>query len=430
MKKILVVDDENVSLMMTENILAERYDVSCASSGEQAVEMFGRQRPDMVLSDLRMPGMSGYELQHTLNEKAGRAVPFMFMTADTDDATESRGFENGALDFIRKPFRADVLLRRVGNILRAVDMKRAATTDPMTGLLNKSSAHAAIGEMCRTSQGVLMMVDLDSFKPVNDIYGHSAGDMILVRFAEILQAVVRSSDVVGRIGGDEFIVFCQNVREEIVIEKKSRFINRCIVEAAQELLGKDCAIPLGASIGCAFAPTDGTEFAELSQKADKALYEVKRNGKHGFRFYSSVDSSQKQKNGKDALSAVVQILGERTKEKGAFVLPFEQFRSVYRFLVRLNANYGTRSWLVTLNIRLEDGLDSAKICEDFLSALRPSLRKSDVVTESARGQFLVLLMHSEFENIDMILDRIRVAWKNLGGSLLLESEVREISSEI
>ncbi len=196
MKKILVVDDENVSLMMTENILAERYDVSCASSGEQAVEMFGRQRPDMVLSDLRMPGMSGYELQHTLNEKAGRAVPFMFMTADTDDATESRGFENGALDFIRKPFRADVLLRRVGNILRAVDMKRAATTDPMTGLLNKSSAHAAIGEMCRTSQGVLMMVDLDSFKPVNDIYGHSAGDMILVRFAEILQAVVRSSDVV------------------------------------------------------------------------------------------------------------------------------------------------------------------------------------------------------------------------------------------
>ncbi len=202
------------------------------------------------------------------------------------------------------------------------------------------------------------------------------------------------------------------------------------MEAAQELLGKDCAIPLGASIGCAFAPTDGTEFAELSQKADKALYEVKRNGKHGFRFYSSVDSSQKQKNGKDALSAVVQILGERTKEKGAFVLPFEQFRSVYRFLVRLNANYGTRSWLVTLNIRLEDGLDSAKICEDFLSALRPSLRKSDVVTESARGQFLVLLMHSEFENIDMILDRIRVAWKNLGGSLLLESEVREISSEI
>ena len=75
----------------------------------------------MVLSDLRMPGMSGYELQQALQKEMQKNIPFMFMTADPDEETESKGFENGAMDFIRKPFRPDVLLRRVGNILQTVD---------------------------------------------------------------------------------------------------------------------------------------------------------------------------------------------------------------------------------------------------------------------------------------------------------------------
>ncbi|MBR1629280.1 MAG: response regulator, partial [Lachnospiraceae bacterium] len=112
MKKIMIVDDEQISLMMTENILSTQYHTVCATSGRDAIGLFFKEQPDMVLSDLRMPGMTGYELQQELEEKAGVQIPFMFMTADHDDETESKGFENGALDFIRKPFRADVLLRR------------------------------------------------------------------------------------------------------------------------------------------------------------------------------------------------------------------------------------------------------------------------------------------------------------------------------
>ncbi len=110
-----------VTLMMTENMLCGHYITFCASSGEEAIEIYRRECPDMVLSDLQMPGMSGLELQQALQKEMQKTIPFMFMTADHDEDTENMGFENGAMDFIRKPFRPDVLLRHVGNILQMVD---------------------------------------------------------------------------------------------------------------------------------------------------------------------------------------------------------------------------------------------------------------------------------------------------------------------
>ena len=91
--------------------------------------------------------------------------------------------------------------------------------DPMTGLLNKASSEFEISQLCQSAKGALLMIDLDSFKLVNDIHGHAMGDKILITFAEILRAVVRPIDVVGRLGGDEFIAFCQHVSDESVIEK-------------------------------------------------------------------------------------------------------------------------------------------------------------------------------------------------------------------
>ena len=103
--KIMIVDDEHISLAMTEHILSTAYNVVCATSGEDAIRMYFKENPDMVLSDLRMPGMSGFELQQELQKQSGHQIPFMFMTADMDEEIESKGFEIGALDFIRKPFR-------------------------------------------------------------------------------------------------------------------------------------------------------------------------------------------------------------------------------------------------------------------------------------------------------------------------------------
>lgn len=418
MKKIMIVDDEPVSLMMTEHILATTYQTVCATSGSEAIELYQKERPDMVLSDLHMPGMTGYELQSALQSESSDQIPFMFMTADQDDATESKGFENGAMDFIKKPFRADVLLRRIGNILQTVEkiqgLRQAAVIDPMTELLNKASSEEEIRAACKTAQGVLMIIDLDSFKLVNDIYGHAMGDKILIRFADILRAVVRPIDIVGRMGGDEFIAFCQNVRDEAVIEKKARFINTYIVEAAKEFMGEDMQIPLGASLGCVFVPTEGTDFASLFKKADKALYQVKQNGKHGYHVYCDERAGKKADSFVASdLANTVKILRERGKAHGAFLLPYEQFRTVFQYLVRLTENYSRTIW--TLLFTITEDEDAAtplnELVEQFLEVLRTSLRQSDVITQSSKNQCIVLLSELKANDIEVVTDRIMSAWE-------------------
>ena len=413
MKKILIVDDEQVSLLMTDHILSTTYQTYAVSSGFQALDVFERENPDMVLSDLRMPGMSGLELQQRLTELYGRNIPFMFMTADQDDATESKGFENGAMDFIRKPFRADVLLRRVDNILQTVEklntLKSAAETDRLTGLLNKASVVDEIDALCHKNQGSLMMIDLDSFKLVNDIYGHAAGDKLLVAFADILRSAVRSNDVVGRIGGDEFIAFCQKVSEEPVIADKTAFINERLVSAAKEIMGEDMNIPLGASIGCVFAPDEGSDYATLFKKADKALYIVKQNGKHGYRVYRDTETGDdREQPVVSDIANMSRILGERNRAKGAFCLSFEDFRVVFQFLSRVNVNYKRSVWMILFSVSspAESGLPMDTIRE----LLRSSLRQSDVVTQNGRNQFMVLLLEMSPQNIEVVIDRIMDKW--------------------
>lgn len=420
MKKIMIVDDEQISLLMTEHILASEYLTVCATSGVEALQFFKKENPDLILSDLHMTGLSGFELQQKLQKDYSVNVPFMFMTADTDEETESRGFEIGAMDFIRKPFRADVLLRRVGNILQTVeqiqDLKRAADTDPMTGLLNKASSQVEIGRLCQSMPGVLMMIDLDSFKLVNDLYGHDMGDKILIRFAEIIRAAVRSSDLIGRMGGDEFIAFCQNIQDETVIAEKARYINEQLLASAKEFMGEDMTIPLGASLGCVFAPDEGTGFHGLFKKADKALYTVKQNGKHGYAVYRSETSDEDGDSDEGAgLFQALKILGERNQKKGAFTLPFDSFRTVYQFLRRVLINYpGYKKelWVILFTINRNDkpGIGSEELTEAFASVVTASLRQSDVVTHSGKNQVMVILLETYQAYLSLVIERIRKNW--------------------
>ena len=418
MKKILIVDDMIVSLMMTENMLADSYETFCASSGAEAIEIFRKENPDMVLSDLRMPGMTGYELQLALQKEYHRIIPFMFMTADHDEETESKGFDNGAMDFIRKPFRPDVLLRRVANIMQTVeqiqDLKKDAETDKLTGLLNKISSEKALTEACNTGTGALLMIDLDSFKLVNDIHGHAMGDKVLITFADILRAAVRSSDMVGRLGGDEFIAFCYGVHDEESIMKKSKFINEQITDAAKKLMGENMNIPLGASIGCVFIPMHGTDFTDLFKKADKALYNVKQNGKHGYGIYS--DSTKDAEISNVATFAQVEmILNERNQEEGAFVLAFENFRTIYRFLKRTRGFYSKTTCLVVFNItRHKEGgkFSLTDGQEKFLETLQKTFRSGDVIAKNGNSQILAMLTNTDAKrDIDSAIGRVIKNWE-------------------
>ncbi len=426
-----------VSLMMTENILATQYVTVCANSAAEAIEKYRAEKPDMVLSDLRMPGMNGYELQLALQEEYHQVIPFMFMTADHDEETESKGFENGAMDFIRKPFRPDVLLRRIANILQTVEqiqgLKKNASIDALTGLLNKASSEEELDQVCQHSEGALMMIDLDSFKLVNDIYGHAMGDKILVSFADIIRSAVRPSDLLGRMGGDEFIAFCHGMNEEVAISNKAKYINDRLVESAKKLMGDDMNIPLGASIGCVFVPLEGKNFGELYKKADKALYIVKQHGKHGYNIFSSTKQlAEMEISDVTNLSNISLILGERNRKEEAFVLPLENFRAVYRFLCRTR-DIGKAACLLLISLQQNDENSQVQISDaedEFLTVLKSTLRRSDTITQNSSSQFVVILYDIKLDDVHNVVNRIERNWQqyDMSKDISFKSEFDVIKS--
>lgn len=408
MQKILIVDDERIMLKIASKMLSKEYEVICAGSGEEAIELFEREKPDLVLSDLLMPGIDGYELHRLLQEKSTEPVPIMFMTADESDESESKGFEVGAADYIRKPLKADVLLKRVKKILEQADkiqdLTEAANLDMMTGLLNKTAAQRAIAKLCAESQGVFMILDLDNFKLVNDIYGHAMGDKILIRFAELIKGMIRSTDLAGRIGGDEFLVFCQNVHDDKIITNKVRFLNQQLIISAKNFMGDDMTIPLGTSIGAVFVPSEGRDFETLTDKADKALYKVKHGGKHGCAFFGEdATDNAEHKN----ISQTQLILGERNREDGAYFVDFDKFKAIYQFTARLNevSNGSTQFLEMTLDT------DSEEIREEFLELLIKTFRRNDCITQYGRDQFIALLNDLSDGDVSFICKKISAAWR-------------------
>lgn len=403
MQKILIVDDERIMLKIASKILSKDYEIICAGSGAEAIEKFQREKPDLVLTDLLMPELDGYELQQILQEKSSEPVPVMFMTADEREESESKGFRLGASDYIRKPLKADVLLRRVKNVLDKIDqikdLTEAANLDLMTGLLNKTATQKEISKLCSKSQGVLMILDLDNFKLVNDLYGHAMGDKILIRFADLIKGLIRATDVAGRIGGDEFLVFCQNIVDDKIIFGKINFLNQQLLISAKNFMGDDMNIPLGVSAGAVFIPNEGTNFVQLAAKADKALYKVKNHGKHGCAFFGkeSFKDNFEQKNTRTQL-----ILAERNQESGAYFTNFESFKAIYQYMTRLGANNQL--------LELEINDDSDEKCAKFLEILLKNLRRNDCVTQYGH-EFLILLNDVAPENVEIVREKILTAWQ-------------------
>ena len=419
MSKILIVDDEEMMLMLAERILSQKYEILTATTGEEAIEIFEREHPDIVLSDLMMPEMDGYELHRILQEKSTRPVPMIFMSADESDEAESKGFEVGAEDYIRKPVKPDVLLRRVGNTIDNLDkihgLEIAASTDPLTKLMNKSATQKKLGELVKNSFGALLMIDLDSFKLVNDIYGHAAGDKILICFADLIRKIIREKDVAGRMGGDEFIAFLQNVDDEKVLADKTKFLNDRILIAAKNLLGNEMQIPLGVSVGAVFVPDAGNNFQELYEKADVALYEVKQHGKHGLSVFGEKNHAEKS-SAVEGISQMRMILGERNVEAGAYFVEFEEFKKIYRLLARMAENY--KKGLVLMQFTLSEKI----FAEEFKEILIRSLRRSDCVTQSGK-KFLVLLSEATELEADSMKNRIFSRLKNFNArEIIFERE--------
>ena len=293
-------------------------------------------------------------------------------------------------------------------------LQREMSTDPMTGLYNKSASERILTRICEESTGILMMIDLDSFKLVNDIYGHDMGDKILIRFAELIRSAVGEGNMGGRLGGDEFIGFIKNTIDEEDVEQVTKYLNREIVASAKEYMGADMNIPLGASVGAVRVPNEGKEFDKLFRYADKALYIVKQNGKHGYAFYQKSTENQELEAGnadKNNLAQIKKIIGERNEGKGAYLVNFEKLQVIYKYLCRNNRATGARNGFVRISLT---GPDEVKVPDEardaFEEVLISGLKKNDVVSRYS-GNFYVIFNGGDPESYEGIVKRITAKWK-------------------
>ena len=289
-KKILVVDDvqDNVDLM-AEMLEDAGYDVVEAISGKQALDQAATEHPDVIILDVQMPGMNGFEVCKILKSTEGlKDIPVIFLTAAMlSEQNIVEGLDLGAHDYVTKPFREKELLARISRMVqikKSEDSMREETyTDPLTGLYNRRYMEKRFGEELALAKRkeydiACVMIDIDHFKSINDIHGHAAGDYVLKGVADLGKENLREYDTLSRYGGEEFVLLLSQTDYDgaVVVAEKLR---KAIESKAFHFEGKDIAVT--ASFGVYSSDVDELSTAEeFTCKADEALYKAKGSGRN------------------------------------------------------------------------------------------------------------------------------------------------------
>jgi diguanylate cyclase (GGDEF)-like protein len=294
--KMLIADDSAVSRKLVEYAFSDKqYSLIFAKNGREAVQRVAEHDPELVILDWLMPDLTGPEIcQHIrANPGAGHAY-IIVLTGKTEKQSVVAGLGAGADDYLTKPFDEDELVARVGVGLRTVQLHRQiesknvllrelALTDTLTGLPNRRAIEdwAARQLSSAVRHGFsfyVVMIDLDHFKTVNDTHGHGAGDIVLKKFAEILRANCRSSDICGRLGGEEFLLAFTHASEggaALVTERVRAQLGAVHFQFPGQTLTVTASFGVAGILGMK-AP----DFNSLLSRADTALYSAKRRGRN------------------------------------------------------------------------------------------------------------------------------------------------------
>ncbi len=417
MKRILMVDDVATNLICAAEVLREDYEVSTAKSGRQALLMLNEMIPDLIMLDINMPQMDGYEVFDKLQANPDWAnIPVIFLTAESDMTKEVKGLSMGAMDFIRKPFDPQVMKTRIDKVLSLYDQRMelegAAKRDSLTNLSTRKTLEENMSKP-ECENGYFLILDLDNFKQVNDSYGHIVGDAVLVKLAGVFEEVVGTRDRVCRLGGDEFAIFLPG---EMDREEVKNTVRRLIATSEFEignLIADYSDFKVSVSVGISCKPSDAREFQELYGMADKALYYVKQNGKRGYHFYDTMAMNKDEMDAENNMIDLLQLqrlISETDNGGGAYNVEYEGFKRIYRFVSRCMDRKNQDVQIVLFTIQ---GVDmnshdyDNEIINTLSEAIKTSLRRGDVATICGKGQYVVILMDANEENGIKVADRIK-----------------------
>jgi diguanylate cyclase (GGDEF)-like protein len=285
---ILIVEDSSVNSRICEKLLNKQgFATFVCSDAETAINYINIESPDLILLDIIMPGIDGYEFCAMIkNNLKIKDTPIIFLSAMHDEKSIIKGFECGGVDFVTKPFRHQELLARIRTHIELKKAKenllRMATTDELTRLANRRHFMDRLNEEYERSRRndsefTMLMIDIDYFKRVNDTFGHQAGDAVLRMTSDIMKHNLRLSDILGRIGGEEFAVLLPDteIKEGVIIaERLRKKIENLGVPYNQSMIN------ITISIGASNSLTDDSGIDSILQRSDTALYRAKEYGRN------------------------------------------------------------------------------------------------------------------------------------------------------
>ncbi|MDX3959697.1 GGDEF domain-containing response regulator [Aliarcobacter skirrowii] len=294
---ILIVDDMSTNLMMLSDILKDDYNIKISKTGEKAIELCKNLDIDLVLLDIEMPLMNGYEVCKNLkNYEKTKNIPIIFVSAKNSEEDEEYGLNLGAIDYISKPFSKVIIKARVKNQIKLKQktelLEKLSNYDGLTNIKNRRYFDDRLTQVYKDSKIkntnlALMMIDIDFFKPYNDNYGHGKGDEALKIVAKtlensILNTLDRPNDLVARYGGEEFVVLLSNIDLKELEEISNRVV-KAIRDANIEHKFSKVASYLTISLGAVlYKSSNDLSIASIMKSADEALYEVKQKSRDNF----------------------------------------------------------------------------------------------------------------------------------------------------
>ncbi|MCL2101062.1 MAG: diguanylate cyclase [Fibromonadales bacterium] len=287
---VLIVDDDKANIVALTHILSLEYTVYAVKNGKDAIEKAKEHLPDVILLDILMPEMDGYEVLSMLkNNERTREIPVIFVTGLNDHESEEKGLSLGAADYINKPFSPTVVKLRIRNqiqMLNEIDMiRQLSITDQLTGISNRRNFDCRLqlewNHALRNKTTLsILLADIDDFKTYNDTYGHLQGDAALQSVAKnIEQSLSRSIDFAARWGGEEFAVLLPSTDLTGALSVAERIRNN--IECVEIPCSNGSSTKLTVSIGVnTCAPKYINSIDDFVSKADKMLYCAKKAGKN------------------------------------------------------------------------------------------------------------------------------------------------------
>ena len=291
---VLIIDDDKAIRLFVEAFFDEAgHNTTVADCGETALDLYDKQHFDLIVTDVVMSGLDGFQTVDIIRKRSIEWIPVIFMTSNKEDDALQKGINAGGGFYLPKPLKPTLIKLYIDVMEKINDMRTELTYkakyDELTGLPNRNLFNDRLNTSIKRSQRTktkiaILFMDLDHFKSINDLMGHSAGDALLVETARRLQDCVRDSDTVCRNGGDEFVIMLPDLEN---IDGIDVVVNNILTTLAKPfLLGDKQNSFISASIGVSVYPDDASDVESLYKTSDTAMYKAKDEGRNNCYYYN------------------------------------------------------------------------------------------------------------------------------------------------